>query len=271
MTTTPYTSPIPVRRAHLGDAVASEWTKMRSLRSTVWTLGVMVALVAGLGVVLAFVVGEPLAGEQRGEGAVLLLSLPGTLLATVCVITLGALTITSEFGTGLIRTTLTACPSRGRVLTAKALVFSGLVFTTTTLVAALTTAAQCAILGTTDGATADQWARATVGVGLFMACLGLLSLAVGALLRHSAGSITTVIGLVLLPYVLMIGLYAEELEGLRNALVEYSLPVLLGTLYTGDPTGGMSGPSGWEALWIMAGLAAAALGGAYAAFGRRDA
>lgn len=58
MTTTPYTSPIPVRRAHLGDAIASEWTKMRSLRSTVWTLGALGALVAGPGVLLAVLLDE---------------------------------------------------------------------------------------------------------------------------------------------------------------------------------------------------------------------
>ncbi|MDT9680603.1 ABC transporter permease [Streptomyces sp. TRM76323] len=271
MTTTPYTSPIPVRRAHLGDAIASEWTKMRSLRSTVWTLGVMVALVAGLGMLLAFAVGEVPSDGVESSDSVLDLGLLGMLLATVCVITLGVLTITSEFGTGMIRTTLTACPSRGRVLAAKAIVFFGLVFVTTTLVSAVTAAAQSAILGTTGGASAGQWLRVTVGVGLFMACLGLLSLAVGALLRHSAGSITTMIGLVLLPYVLAIGLYTPELSGLRTALIEYSIPALLGALYTGGATGDVPMPSGWESLWIIMGVTAAALGGAYAAFDRRDA
>ncbi|MFJ8692703.1 ABC transporter permease [Streptomyces roseolilacinus] len=272
MTTTPYTSPIPVRRAHLGDAIASEWTKMRSLRSTVWTLGVMVVLVVGLGVLLAYAIGEaPASPDAYEDGSVLNLGLLGMLLATVCVITLGVLTITSEFGTGMIRTTLTACPSRGRVLTAKAIVFFGLVFVTTTLVSAFTAAAQCAVLGTGGGASAGQWIRVTVGVGLFMAFLGLLSLAVGTLLRHSAGSITTMIGLVLLPYVLAIGLYTQELSDLRTALVEYSIPALLGALYTGGPTDGVPMTSGWQPLWIMMGVTAVALAGAYTALGRRDA
>ncbi|MFV2117851.1 ABC transporter permease [Streptomyces sp. Act-28] len=267
MTTTPYTSPIPVRRAHLGDAVASEWTKMRSLRSTVWTLGVMIALVAGLGVLLALMIGE-IPPEEHGGGSVLGLGALGMLLATVCVITLGVLTITSEFGTGMIRTTLTACPSRSRVLTAKAIVFFVLVFGTTTLVSAFTAVAQSAILGTAGGASAGQWTRVTVGVGLFMACLGLTSLAVGAVVRHSAGSITTMIGLVLLPYVLAIGLYTQELSELRTALVVHSVPALLSALYAdGVDT---RTPSGWEPLWIMMGVAAVALGGAYAALARRD-
>lgn len=51
-----YTSPIPVKRTHLGHAVASEWTKIRSVRSTMWTLGVYVLLVVGIGMVTALLV-----------------------------------------------------------------------------------------------------------------------------------------------------------------------------------------------------------------------
>ncbi|MEV2203227.1 ABC transporter permease [Streptomyces fradiae] len=271
MTTTPYTSPIPVRRAHLGDAVASEWTKMRSLRSTIWTLGVMVVLVVGFGALLAFALDGVPEGEVEPRGSVLGLGLPGMMLATVCVITLGVLTITSEFGTGMIRTTLTACPSRSRVLTAKAIVFFGVVFATTTIVSAVTAVVQSTMLGTTSGASAGQWLRVTVGVGLFMACLGLLSLAVGALLRHSAGSITTMIGLVLLPYVLAIGMYANALHGVRDTLVEYSIPTLLSAMYTEGLASDVPMTSGWGALWILMGVTAAALGGAYAVLDRRDA
>ncbi len=115
----------------------------------------------------------------------------------------------------------------------------------------------------------EHWLRATVGVGLFMALLGLLSLAVGTLLRHSAGAITTMIGVVLLPFVLAIGLYAESLAELRTWLVQYSIPSQLAVLYSGqaDYTGT---PSGWDPLWIMAGVTAVALAGAYAALTTRD-
>lgn len=269
MTITPYTSPIPVRRAHLGDAVLAEWTKIRSLRSTVWTLGVMVVLIAGFGLMLAFVASDVPEEQLEGSGAALELGMPGMMLATVCVITLGVLTITSEFGTGLIRTTLTACPSRGRVLAAKAIVFFTLVFLTTTLVAALTAAAQTAVLGTTGGAHAGQWLRVTVGVGLFMAFLGLMSLAVGAVLRHSAGAITAMIGLVLLPYVMVLGLYTDGLDAVREALIQYSIPALLGSLYMRNPAE-LPTPSGWDALWIVMVGAAVALGGAYLTLDRRD-
>ncbi|OII65387.1 ABC transporter permease [Streptomyces sp. CC53] len=271
-TAAPYTSPIPVRPARLGDAITAEWTKMRSLRSTMWTLGVMTAVVVGVGFLLAFAIGQvPEEGpdsELAGSG-VLELGIVGMLLGSVCVITLGVLTVTSEYGTGLIRATLTACPSRGRILAAKSIVFFAVVFTITTAVSAASAAVQTAMLPGAGGAPTEHWLRATVGVGLFMALLGLLSLAVGTLLRHSAGAITTMIGVVLLPFVLAIGLYAESLTDLRTWLVEYSIPSQLAVLYSGqtDYTGT---PSGWDPLWIMGGVAAVALAGAYAALTARD-
>ncbi|WP_175410214.1 ABC transporter permease subunit [Streptomyces sp. TRM64462] len=271
MTTAPYTSPIPVRRARLGDALASEWTKIRSLRSTMWTLGVMTTVVVGVGFLLAWAIGQvPDEGESVPSGGVLELGIVGMLLGSVCVITLGVLTITSEYGTGLIRTTLTACPSRGRVLAAKSIVFFVVVFVISTAVSALSALVQTGMIGTSGGATAEHWFRATVGVGLFMATLGLFSLAVGTMLRHSAGAITTMIGLVLLPFVLAIGMYAESLERLRTVLVEYSIPSLLSRLYSGTTNFGGGTPAGWDPLWIMLGVTAAALAGAYLTLSRRD-
>ena len=58
-----------------------------------------------------------------GTTSVLVLGAYGVLLGSICVMTLGVLTITSEYGTGMIRTTFTACPSRGRILAAKSVVF----------------------------------------------------------------------------------------------------------------------------------------------------
>ncbi|MFD8195042.1 ABC transporter permease subunit [Streptomyces wuyuanensis] len=276
MTTTPYqqqgaypqgayNSPIPVRAAHLGDALASEWTKIRSVRSTMWTLGVMIVLMVGIGLLSALAVSS--AEPELGEESVLSLGFFGVLLGSICVITLGVLTIASEYGTGMIRTTLTACPSRARVLTAKAIVFFLLVFVTTTVVAAIVGAMQTAIVDA-GVSTGEDWFRATVGVGLFVALLGLLSLAVGALIRHSAGAITIMIGVVLLPLVLALFMYAESLRSVQDFLLEYSIPSQLGVLYDTPVT--TKGPSGWEPLWIMLGVSGVAMAGAYLALDRRD-
>lgn len=260
-----YASPIPQRRATLGDALASEWTKIRSVRSTMWTLGIMIVLLLGIGLLSAIAVNA--SGSELGSTPVLSLGFFGVLLGSICVITLGVMTIASEYGTGMIRTTLTACPTRGRVLTAKAIVFFLLTFVITTVTTALVAVLQTAMLGGVEP-TGGDWLRATVGVGLYIATLGLLSLAVGALIRHSAGAITIMIAVVLLPLVLAMFMFAESLADVQQALFEYSIPNQLGAFY--DASVASSGPSGWEPLWIMLGVTAVAMIGAYVSLDRRD-
>ncbi|WP_405899934.1 ABC transporter permease subunit [Streptomyces sp. NBC_00727] len=260
-----YTSPIPVRPATLGDAIASEWTKIRSVRSTMWTLGVMTALLLVIGVLTAVAVSA--SDSEMDDTPVLSLGFFGVLLSTICVITLGVMTIASEYGTGMIRTTLTACPSRGRVLGAKALVFFLLTFVLTTVMTSLVALIQSSMLDAASPSGAE-WLRATIGVSLYVATLGLLALSVGALIRHSAGAITIMIGVVLLPLVLALFMFASSLEGLRDALLEYSVPNQLSVFY--DNSVSSSGPSGWDPLWIIIGVTAVALGGAYLAMNRRD-
>ncbi len=261
-----YTSPIPVRPATLGDALASEWTKIRSVRSTMWTLGVMIVLLLAIGVLSAVVVSA--SDADISDTPVLSLGFFGVLLGTICVITLGVMTIASEYGTGMIRTTLTACPSRARVLSAKAIVFFLLTFVLTTVLTTVVALIQTSILDSA-APSGDEWLRSTVGVGLYIATLGLLSLAVGALIRHSAGAITIMIGVVLLPLVLAIFMFSESLASLQRWLLEYSIPNQLSIFYDNSVTSS-GGPSGWDPLWIMLGVTAAALGGAYLAMNSRD-
>ncbi|MER7538148.1 ABC transporter permease [Streptomyces sp. NPDC097704] len=263
-----YVSPIPVRAAHLGDALASEWTKIRSVRSTMWTLGVMVLLMLALGLGVAAIAATSEA--EMGEESALAFGFFGMLPASICVITLGVLTIASEYGTGMIRTTLTACPSRARVLTAKAIVFFLLVFSVTTVLATLVAVAQVALVDTAATPTTAEWLRATVGAGGYLALLGLLSLAVGTLIRHSAGAITVMIGLLLMPLVAALFMFNQTLQSLQKFLFTYAIPSQMISLYSEKPPFGDSGPAGWEPLLIMAAVAAAALGGAYALLNSRD-
>ncbi|GAA3218609.1 ABC transporter permease [Streptomyces sp. XM83C] len=263
-----YTSPIPVVRTHLGHALASEWTKMRSVRSTMWTLGVFVFLVVGIGLATgALVAANTSEGDLDGENA-LSLGFFGLLLGSMCIITLGVLTTASEYGTGMIRTTMVACPSRGRVLTAKAIVFFLVAFTVTLVSASFVAFAQVAMVGHADDPTGSELFKATVGVSLYIALLGLLSLVIGSVIRHSAGAITIMIGLVLAPLVMALFMFAESLQDLRQALFEYSIPSQLGVFYASSLTD--SGPSGWDPLWIMLGVTAAAFAGAFALLQKRD-
>ncbi|MGI5367343.1 ABC transporter permease [Streptomyces sp. A244] len=263
-----YTSPIPVVRTHLGNAIASEWTKIRSVRSTMWTLGVFVLLVIGIGTLTGVVVANSdpaLSGESP-----LGLGFFGLLLGSMCIITLGVLTTASEYGTGMIRTTMVACPSRGRVLAAKAVVFFLTAFVVTLVSASLVAFLHVAMLEG-DGATSPsggEWLKGTVGISLYIALLGLFSLLVGSMIRHSAGAITIMIGAVLAPLVIALFMFSESLQGVRDALFEYSIPNQLSVFYANSLS--QSGPSGWDPLWIILGATAVAFAGAFALLEKRD-
>lgn len=194
-----YSSPLPTLRPHLGHALASEWTKLTSVRSTVWTLGSLVLLVVGIG---AAVILQTRAMDYE-QMPFIAPALFGLLVGQLAVMVLGVLTITSEYGTGLVRTTFTAAPDRYRVLTAKYLVFG--------ITAFLATAGSVCLVGLTASILhngpgsgvhpASEWASGILG-SFYVTLLGVLALAVGALVRHSAGAIAVMLGLVTLPPVI---------------------------------------------------------------------
>ena len=263
-----YTSPIPVIRTHLGHALASEWTKIKSVRSTIWTLGVFLFIVIGIGLGTGALVAN--SSSDLGDDSPLALGFFGLLLGSICIITLGVLTTASEYGTGMIRTTMTACPTRSRVLLAKSVVFFTLAFVVTTASASFVAFAQSAMLKSSGAGTptGGEWLKGTVGVGLYIALLGLLSLIVGSIIRHSAGAITIMIGVLLAPLVIAMFMFADSLRDLQQALFEYSIPNQLSVFYSNSLT--ESGPSGWDPLWIIVGVTAVAFAGAVALLEQRD-
>ncbi|MFE2581929.1 ABC transporter permease [Streptomyces sp. NPDC059378] len=263
-----YTSPIPVVRTHLGHAIASEWTKIRSVRSTMWTLGVFVLLVVGIGLLAALVISANATESDLSGENPLSYGFFGLLIGSMCIITLGVLTTASEYGTGMIRTTMTACPSRGRVLTAKAIVFFSVAFVITLVSASLVALADVSILDGARQPSGGEWFKATVGVSFYMALLGLLSLVLGSIIRHSAGAITIMIGVLLAPLVIALFMFSSSLEKVREALFEYSIPNQLSVFYSTSLS--ESGPSGWDPLWIALGVTAVVFACAFALLEKRD-
>ncbi|MFB6805718.1 ABC transporter permease [Streptomyces sp. NPDC056387] len=263
-----YSSPLPTPRPHLGHAVASEWTKMISVRSTVWTLGSMVLLVVGIGVLA---VSETRTTDYQ-EVPLTAPALFGLLVGQISVMVLGVLTITSEYGTGMIRTTFTAAPDRARVLTAKYLVFAAVAF--------LAVAGSVAVVGLSSailrGGTASghhgsgEWLRALTGC-LYVTVLGVLALAVGAMLRHSAGAIAVMLGLVTLPPVIggMLSMW-ESMAPLGSAILRYNAPVALMQLFGLPDTGTGNTPGSATQLLLLLLVTGAAVAGSYVLVGRRD-
>ncbi|MFJ7267969.1 ABC transporter permease [Streptomyces sp. NPDC099050] len=267
-------SPLPTPRPHLGHALASEWTKLTSVRSTMWTLGSLVLLVVGIGG-LVIVQTSSLDYEQMPFIAPALF---GLLVGQLAVMVLGVLTITSEYGTGLVRTTFTAAPDRYRVLTAKYLVFG--------LTAFLTTAGSVCLVGLTasilrDGPGAgphppSEWASGLVG-SLYVTLLGVLALAVGALVRHSAGAIAVMLGVVTLPPVIgaVLSMW-EAVAPVGRTLIQYNAPVAMMSLF-GMPTegsdpaaAGTAIPGSLSHMALILVVTGAAVAASYVVVGRRD-
>ena len=176
----------------------AEWVKFWTVRSTPWSLVAMFLLGAGLTVLVCALSAEALARGDVGEPVGAFVTW-GMMFAQVCAVVLGALVVTSEYGTGMIRATLAATPRRGAVLAAKAVVLSGTLFVVGTVTA---------FAGYLGGnwfleregigiALGDEGVlRAMAGSGLYMAGLGLFAAAVGLLVRHTAAALSVVLGLV---------------------------------------------------------------------------
>jgi ABC-2 type transport system permease protein len=196
----------PRRRAAFAGLLLAEWTKIRSVRSTVWTLLMFVVLTVGLTAGLTALVVSSWGKRGSGGGEVAIIADPvGFILGggiglgqlTICV--LGVLVITSEYSTGMIRASLLAVPRRIPMLVAKLVVFAVLLIVLSEIVAfgsfflgSLLLHSKVPVSLSDPGVT-----RAVVGAGMFLTVLGLFAVAIGGLIRHTAGAIATVIGAVL--------------------------------------------------------------------------
>lgn len=183
--------------------VASEWLKFRSLRSTTFSLTAIIVGMIGLGWVFAAVDANRWPVMRAGAKARFdptSVSLEGFFVAQLVVGVLGALIVSGEYGTGMIRATLSAAPTRLPVLWAKVIVFAVVTFVVTTVSAFVAFLGGQAFLSsqhieTTLGAPGVL--RAVFGTGLYLTVVGLLGVAFGWIVRHTAGAIATLFGLLL--------------------------------------------------------------------------
>lgn len=183
------------RAATFGDVLRSEWTKIRSVRSTFWALTVAVVLGIGLGAAISAAAAHGYARSSVSDKLSwdpTAVSLAGMGIATLAIAVLGVLCVSSEYSSGMIRTSLIAVPKRGRVLAAKSLVLAVVTFVVgeATSVTAFFVG-QALISGHAPHAALDDpgVARAVAGAGLALAALAVLSVAAGTSLRHPAAGI----------------------------------------------------------------------------------
>jgi ABC-2 type transport system permease protein len=169
----------------------AEWTKLRTLPSTWWLLAGTVVLTVAVGAAAASsLTTEVCPSPEACHEDTVKLSLSGVWLGQSTCLVLGALSMGSEYGTGTIRTTLTAMPVRWRVLASKAAALSLLTAATgaVAIAASLWTAS---LILPVRGPTL----RATTGSVLVLTLVALLGLALATLLRDTAGGITLGLGL----------------------------------------------------------------------------
>ena len=183
----------------------SEWIKLRSLPSTMWSMLTAVTLIVGFGVVYAMVrVARPPADPSDFDAAGV--SLAGVQLAQLAIGVLGVLLVTGELATGSIRVTFAAVPNRLPVLWGKAGVFglATLVLCAPAVVVAFVIGQSVLAAENLDVGLGDPGvARAVFGSGLLLVMVGLFGLGLGALLRNTAGGVSALLGLLFAPQILV--------------------------------------------------------------------
>jgi ABC-2 type transport system permease protein len=259
-------------RVTLGRVVRSELTKVRSLRSTWLVLAAAVLVTVGLAAAFGYGYGHRVrAGEVAGTAANAVdATFIGLDLLSLIVGVFGILQLSGEYGSGLIQASLTAVPRRWPLIIAKALVLLTVLVPLSVLVCVASFLACQALAGssgTSLGATGVL--RPVIGAAAYPVASALLGLGIGALLRHTAGSVTAFVGgFLLIPALLP--------AALPDRIADDTLPYL--PITAGQAMYAMGHPSGTVhllspaagaavlAAWVLAVLALGTL-----ALHRRDA
>jgi hypothetical protein len=248
----------------------SEWSKLWSLRSTWITLGLALAFLVAFGVIAA--ANYTPTGTGRGPGAdakdAVGIALGGIDFAELAIGVLGVLIMASEYSTGMIRSTLAAVPTRLPVLFAKTTTFGVAALVVATVSAVTAFVAGQSFLHGKDIAlslSSSGVLRSLLGAGIYLALVGVLGVALGALIRSVAGGIGALVAaLILLP--VLTDLLPSTL---KNDVSPYLPGNAGGSIFALHQTGNSLSPG--AGLAFFAGWCALALGGAVWRLARSDA
>jgi ABC-2 type transport system permease protein len=252
----------------------SEWTKIRSLRSTVWSLVMLIVMNVGFTALFTALTMSQWSKSDATQHAriasdptsVILGS--GLELSQLAVCVLGVLVIASEYAGGTIRISLLAVPGRTPMLAAKAVVFGAIVFVTGALAAFPSFFLGAAIMHTHAPVSLSDPGvlRAVIGAGLYLCILGVFAIAIGSIVRHTAGGITGIIA-----FVLVLVPLAQLLPGTAGKYVFAYLPSSAGSLITFAHQRADQLLSPWQGFAVFCGWTAVLLTAAGYLLKRRDA
>jgi ABC-2 type transport system permease protein len=261
----------PAAGVTLTRVITSEWIKLRSLRSTRYTLAASVGIVIGLGLLFAvFYVARwnLLSPADRASLNTTAISLRGVVLAQLALGTLGIMLITGEYATGMIRATVSAVPRRLPVLWAKLAVFAvvaTVISVAATLIVFLTGQAIFAIQKPGASLADPGVLRAVIGAGLYLGLIGLLGMALGFIVRSTPAAIT-----ILFSILLILPTLSEVLPSNWSAHVTPYLPSDAGqAVMQLHPSPDSLAP--WTGFALLAGYTAVAIVAGAILLRRRDA
>jgi ABC-2 type transport system permease protein len=254
--TTPAPARVPPLRVTQRRVLLSEFTKFRSLRSTMWTLLAAVVLMIGLGALFSGVTASQYHTFDWAERAAfnpVTNSLNGVIFAVVAFGVLGVLLTGGEYSTGMIRSSLTAVPRRLPVLWGKVAVFAGSILSVSLVASFISFFLGQALLSSHHlgvPVTAHDALRSIIGAALYLTVAGLIGLALGALLRNTAAGIATFAGVFF-----VIPLLATLLPAsISNHLAQY-LPSNAGGVVWGGAAHLPNALSPWTGFALLCGYA----------------
>ena len=260
------------RRVTLGTVVISEWTKLRTLRSTLWSLLAAVLAMAGLGSIVAAVQmsrWSHLEPQERLRYDAIDVGVGGYHLAQLAIGVLGVLIISGEYSTGMIRSSLMAVPRRLPVLWAKMIVFGAVTFGLMFFASLISFFSVQAIVTQHHQQVtlaAPHAFRAVVGTALFLTVLGTLAVALGALVRNTAGGIASFVALMfVLP-----GIVALLPASTGDAIAPY-MPLSAGFTVATSTFEDAHHLGTWAGFAVFCGYAAVVVAAAAVGLLRRDA
>ncbi|GAA4900138.1 ABC transporter permease subunit [Streptomyces coeruleoprunus] len=258
--------------ASVAAVLQSEWTKIRTVSSTVWTLASALVVTVALGAALSALMRsafDDLRPAERLAFDPTVISFSGMLLGQLAMVVFGVLVVGTEYSSGMIRTSLAAVPQRATFLSGKIAVASGLALVVGQATSFLSFFVGQALLGehrTTIGA--DNVLRAVIGGGLYMALMAVFSMGVAAMLRSSMLSLG-----ILVPFFFLVSQILSAVPKAKEVAHYFPdqagsavMQVVPAALGREDAPYGPWGGLGIMLLWVVA-----ALVGGYVVLKRRDA
>ncbi|MBB1242630.1 ABC transporter permease [Streptomyces durbertensis] len=257
--------------AQLTRVLSSEWTKIKTVRSTVWTLALTFLTTVVIGVLFCLLVRYLIPAGERGVFDPTFTSFGGISMGQLAVICFGVLVVTSEYSSGMIRASLSAVPQRGLLMGAKTLVGVGAALAVGLVTAFVSFFLGQLVLGSELNTSIGEPGvlRAVIGAGVYLALMAALSMGVAWLLRSPMLSFG-----ILIPLFFLVSGILGMIPRARD--VAQFLPDQAGStiMAVGDmgEFGGIDRAYGpWGGLLIMVLWVAAALAAGYATLKSRDA